>query len=196
MSGATPFVRPPWAWPLSVWSVLVEGPTVEPLTLDEAKLRAGLDWTPGDPRDPLLEDFIRAARAQVEQDTGLALLTQTRDVYVLVPAAALPSQTQPTQSITPLLPTRATVARPWPYQPGRLAVFDPAWDAPASYRVVAGWPNPAALRAEAPTLLHAVGLLVAHYATLGRDLARTEPTSPVVHGYEDAIAAHRLIWVP
>src|SRR5258705_9577128 len=85
---AVTFIQPPfWAQgprayavaPHAV-SVLVTPPALEPLTLDQGKLRAGLDWVAGDPRDALMTGFIQAARSQVEQDTGLALLTQTRDV--------------------------------------------------------------------------------------------------------------------
>src|SRR5262245_24487473 len=100
------FVRAPWASPQSCYSVLIAGPTEEPITLDEAKLRAGLDWEPGDPRDALMQGFIAAARNQVEQDTGLALLTQTREVTVLVPPGGgvvpLPMQALPLQAITDL----------------------------------------------------------------------------------------------
>jgi len=193
------FVPAPWTSPQSVWSVLVEAPTAEPLTLDEAKLRAGLDWLPGDPRDAMLADWIAAARAQVEQDTGLALLTQTRDVYLSPTCAGsvvpLPSQCQPVQSIDELAPTRR-VGVP-PFRPGASLWFaaSAVVDDGPTFRVVAGWPDAATLRRQAPSLLHAVGLLVAHYATLGRDLARTDETTPVVFGYDAAIAAYRLVWV-
>jgi len=77
------FVPAAWYLPSQgVTSTLVIAPTEEPLTLDEAKLRAGLDWVAGDPRDALMTGFIAAARAKVEHDTGLALLTQTRNVLV------------------------------------------------------------------------------------------------------------------
>ena len=64
--------------------------------------------------------------------------------------------------------------------------------------VVAGWPNVAALAAEAPTLIHAVGLLVAHMLTLGKDLAITGAVAAISEtpqGFEDCIAPHRLMWV-
>src|SRR5436190_19232784 len=106
-----PFIQPPfWAReglggrpiaPHAV-SVLVTPPSVEPLTLDDAKLRANLDWVAGDPRDALMSGFIAAARSKVEQDTGLALLTQTRDVYldaVQGRTIDLPSQSRPLQSV-------------------------------------------------------------------------------------------------
>jgi hypothetical protein len=42
-------------------------------------------------------------------------------------------------------------------------------------------------------LVQAVGLLTAHYATLGRDLALSGTMTPVPMGYEEAIAPYRLI---
>jgi hypothetical protein len=196
---ATPFIAVPWTSPSAVRSVLVEGPTEEPLTLDEAKQRAGLDWLAGDPRDAMLQDWIRAARAQVEHDTGLALLTQTRDIYfgaAIGPIVPLPSQAQPVQSIAPIDPARAGAVLPCsPWTAG--AVQSAYVSGAAAVRVIAGWPTPAALRAEAPTLLHAVGLLVAHYATNGRDLmgdtVGQRALTPL--GYADAIAPYQLIWV-
>jgi hypothetical protein len=195
---AASFVRPPWSSPAAVWSVLVAGPAEEPLTVADAKLRAGLDWLAGDPRDLMLEDFIRAARAHVEHDTGLALITQTRDVYVDAPAGCivpLPSQTQPTQSLEALTvePTRALVAPFGPYVAG---VTYGITAAPVAYRVVAGWPSAAVLRLEAPALYHAVALLVAHMATAGRDAVSVGAAPAIMpFGYEDAVAPHRLVWV-
>jgi hypothetical protein len=169
------FVRAPWDTPRGVYSVLLVPPAIEPLTVDEAKLRAGLSWPPADPREGLMAEFIKAAREQVERDTGLALLTQTREVHVAaeLPAGApvpLPPQCTPVQS---LVESGATV-----------------------YRIVAGWPDAATLKAEAPLLVHAVGLLAAHYATFGRDLATTEGANVVPLGYADAIQPYRLEVLP
>lgn len=193
------FVRPPWQSPAAVWSVLVAGPAEEPLTVADAKLRAGLDWLAGDPRDLMLEDFIRAARVHVEHDTGLALLTQTRDVYLEagdpVCVVPLPSHTQPTQSIEALTPAPSgPVGVPWAYVPGVHATITTS--GAASYRVVAGWPTAAALRLEAPGLYHAVALLVAHMATAGRDAVSVGAAPAIMpFGYEDAVAPYRLVWV-
>lgn len=56
------FIQPPfWAtgYPRTTAphaiSVLVTPPVLEPLTLADAKIRAGLDWVVGDARDPLLD---------------------------------------------------------------------------------------------------------------------------------------------
>jgi hypothetical protein len=168
------FVRTPWSQPTAVYSVLVVPPSEEPLTLPEAKLRAALDWPDGDPRDALMRDVLAAARAKVELDTELALLTQTRDVFVSLPVDyvgpfPIPAQCTPAQSLTP---------------------FD------GGYRVVAGWPSAALLRAQAPLLVQAVGLLVAHWSTLGRDLAVSTSVALVPQGYAEAVDAHRLMWVP
>ena len=188
---ATEFIRPPWASPAGVSSILLEPPAAEPLTLDEAKLRAGLDWAAGDPRDGLMDGFIKAARQKVEADSGLALLEQTRRVYISAAAGEpmpIPAQTIPTVSIT----ADDGSAPP--------EFVDGAWTFPAGYTgtltVVAGWPDAAALAAEAPLLVHAVGLLVAHMATLGRDLASIDETFLLPLGYEDAIQPYRLMRIP
>jgi uncharacterized phiE125 gp8 family phage protein len=195
---ATPFISPPWQSPLAVSSVLVIGPTEEPLTLADGKLRAGLDWPAGDPRDDLMNAFIAAARSQVEQDTGLALLTQTRaityapitdpEAYILLPA-----QAWPVQSVTS--PTGQVVT--FTTDPLRRGLMVTPLDVSGTWQIVAGWPDAAALKAEAPLLVQAVGLLTAHYATLGRDLAsEARHMETVPQGYDACIAPYRLIWVP
>jgi hypothetical protein len=197
MSPATPFISAPWQQPLGMFSLLVEAPTEEPLTLAEGKLRAGLDWPASDPRDALMEGFISAARSQVEQDTGLALLTQTRSItyapttdplaYVL-----LPPQAWPVQSVT--APTGLVNFRLNPAT--RALQFPTPMDVAGTWQIVAGWPDAATLKAEAPLLVQAVGLLTAHFATLGRDLAsEARHMEFVPMGYEECIAPYRLIWV-
>jgi uncharacterized phiE125 gp8 family phage protein len=61
-----------------VRSVITTAPTVEPVTLDEAKdhLRRsdGVD-------DAMIESLIPAARMKLERDISRALITQTRDIY-------------------------------------------------------------------------------------------------------------------
>lgn len=182
---------------------------VEPLTLAQGKLRASLDWVDGDPRDALMTGFIAAARSKVEQDTGLALLLQTRDVlFDALPRQGpiiLPSQSRPLQAVTSIAsidtsdvvhtldPVNYVVdlasarvglslAGVWPTD---LRPFQP-W----AIRIVSGWPSVAALQAAAPLLVHAVGLLTAHYATLGRDLASLDPATEVPQGYADVISSY------
>jgi uncharacterized phiE125 gp8 family phage protein len=157
-----------------------------------------------------MTQFIAAARAQVEQDTGLALLTQTREVTLVVPVSGgtvpLPPHCTPLQEITEL------TASPAIGSSARL-VLDPrvhlqvgtsgsvtflSWPADAgiaTLRVIAGWPDRAALLAEVPLLIQAVGLLTAHFATLGRDLASGTPATKVRMGYDEAIEPYRLVWV-
>jgi len=86
---------------------------------------------------------------------------------------------------------------PLPPQCTPLQSIEPAdGSAAAVYRIVAGWPDAATLKAEAPLLVHAVGLLVAHYATFGRDLITAEGATVVPLGYSDAIQPHRLEVLP
>jgi hypothetical protein len=214
-SGVTPgpFIVPPWAQPRACYRQLVTLPAEEPLTVDEAKLRAAMSWavtTPPDPRDQLLTDFITAARAKVENDTGLALLTQVHDLYILdnVYAIPLPMLCTPTQSVEDVTPTVTLYdasapppcVPPWP----GWGWYDGCWYIPSVYaagtvlRVTAGWETVADLKAQAPGLYHAVGLLVAHYATLGRDLAITgavASVNTVPETYEDTIQPYKLVWV-
>jgi len=182
---------------------------VEPLTLEQGKLRAGLDWTSPDPRDALMQSFISSARQHVERRTELALLAQTRDVYFDAIASwviDLPSLCKPLQSVVTVqwfdTAGGAHVLDPASYLvdtvsgrigltsavtwPSGLRTFQ-AWN----IRVIAGAPSIAEIPAP---LLQAVGLLVGHLATLGRDLAvaTTSSVLEVPQGFEDTIAP----WVP
>src|SRR5262245_8449122 len=188
-------------------SVLVNAPNPV-LTLDEAKLRAGLDWTSPDPRDALMMDFVAAAANHVELDTALALLEQTRDVFVygaLPVEVVLPARSRPLRSVTSIAyvdadgapqtgPVSAyaidsvrgrsalVVGSGWPLN---TAPFE-QW----TIRIVAGWQTPDLLPS---ALIQAIGLLVAHWATLGRDLASVETISELPYGYEDCVAAYRPV---
>lgn len=203
MTPATPFVSAPWQQPLSVSSVLVDGPTVEPLTLADGKLRAGLDWPAGDPRDDLMLGFIQAARSQVEQDTGLALLTQTRDITFTDIGSTtwlpLPVQAWPVQSL--IAPTGLRVD-PSMFRSDprvRAVQWSTSMGIAGTWRIVVGWPTVDALKAEAPLLVQAVGLLTAHYATFGRDVAaegRGEVPTLIPYGYEACISPYVRIWIP
>jgi hypothetical protein len=202
------FLIPAWAQPRAVYTQLITPPTEEPLTVEEAKTRAAMSWPttiPPDPRDQMTADFIRTARAKVELDTGLALLTQTRIVTFMLPASLelpqimpLPANCTPLQSISDV-PARAIRER----MPGtgRLTISGLMFTTPLEETVVecvAGWPSVEALKAEAPGLVQAVGLLVAHYLTLGRDLAISGSVAyvnTVPEGYEALIEPYRLIWV-
>jgi uncharacterized phiE125 gp8 family phage protein len=86
-------------------SVLVTPPESEPIDLATAKLYARLTGTD---LDGLIPGFITSARMQVEQETGLALIEQTRDVSydaIAGPILTLPSQSRPLQSVTSITST-------------------------------------------------------------------------------------------
>jgi uncharacterized phiE125 gp8 family phage protein len=183
---------------------------VEPLTVAEGKLRAGLVWEELDEREALMTGFIAAARAKVEQDTGLALLTQVRDVYLdaLSGTIQLPMQSLPLQSVSSVTYTDTddalqtvtsdqyvvdvgsgriglALAGSWPTD---LRPFQPI-----VIRIVSGYRTIAEIP---PLLIHAVGLLTAHYATVGRDLTTLGTiiaTTP--QGYDDAISSYLPVTV-
>lgn len=187
----------------------------QPLTLAQGKLRAGLDWVDGDPRDELMTGFIAAAASKVEQDTGLALFTQTRDIYldsVQRRTINLPAQSRPLQAVTSIksTDTAGTVNTLDPsnyvvdFASGRIGLsvsgvwpIDLRYFQPWVIRIVSGWPSQELLAAAAPGLVHAVGLMTAHYATAGRDVATIARGTPeeMPFGYEDAIAPYRLVVV-
>lgn len=187
---------------------------VEPLTLAEGKLRAGLDWEDGDARDALMAGFITAARAKVEIDASVALLAQHRDVYLdAMPSTvfALPLLSRPLQAVVSLQATDLA---------GAVSTLDPAtytvdlvgariglvsgaaWPVglrllqPWVIRIVAGHPSVAALAAADPLLLQAVGLLTAHYATVGRDLTTVGTIATVPEGYADLLSSYIPVVVP
>lgn len=200
MADASAFIGAPWYMP-PVVSALKVAPTEEPLTLEQGKLRAGLDWPPGDPRDDLMKAFIAAARAKVELDTGLALLTQTRAItftegvswandsgVVPLPMQALPLQSLTDPSGVPFAAFLSGFAQRLP------AVYFASGFQSGTWLAVAGWKDAPTLLAEAPLLVQAVGLLVAHYATVGRDLSivgTSVVTTPM--GYDDCVDPYRLV---
>lgn len=217
------FFEPPfWAtgrWgrplPLHGVAVLTVPPTVEPLTLAQGKLRAGLDWADGDPRDDLMLGFIQTARARVEKDTGVALPLQTYQVRfdnlpwgrpIVLPWRPVVSATVSTidlAGVTHVLDPSVYVLDPSSVAPVPARLGFPlstvfAWPTdlrtfqPWLLEIVVGLPDVPTLQAQAPELVHAVGLLTAHYATVGRDIAAVERVSGITvpYGYEDAIASY------
>lgn len=180
-------------------------PAVEPLSLADAKLRAGMTYTSPDERDALLLGFVAAARAKVELDTGYALLEQTRVVWLDVlygNVLELPWQSVPLQSVESVVTTDvnglATTLDPATYlvdlASARIALAPgQAWPTQLNYfqpweiTIVAGWPDVASLTAAAPLLVQAVGLLTAHLATAGRDLMATGTVMEVPHGYRELL---------
>lgn len=186
----------------------------EPLTLDEGKLRAGQDWDDDDARDALMSGFISAARSKVEQDTGLALLAQTHDLYYdAVPWAswtqpiALPDQSRPLQAVLSFKSTDtggvSQTLDPAQYvvdvASGRIGLalgglwpIDVRPFQPFVIRIVSGWSSVAQIP---PLLVHGVGLMTAHYATAGRDVAEIMRGVAIEmpYGYDDAIGPYQLL---
>jgi uncharacterized phiE125 gp8 family phage protein len=195
-------------------SVLVTPPVLEPLTVEQAWLRAGLPiWTPDVARDALMTNLIAAARSKVEQDSGRALLTQTRDVSLDAISGrtiSLPAPSTPLQAVTSIKSTD-TAGIQHTLDPAHYDVdlasarigltLGGAWPTdlrpfqPYVLRIVAGYASVALLTAAEPMLVHLVGRLVAHYATLGRDLASVDAATLVPFGYEDDIAPYRPVVV-
>lgn len=188
-----------------------------PLTLAEGKLAAGLDWLDGDPRDAQMMTFIGSATEKVQNDTGLILLLQTFDVFLdAMPLARWPLALpwRPVAAVTSLdyvdaAGDRHAVEVGGTYEldpggaaplPARLALSTfGVWPTdlrpfqPWVLRLVAGWPSVAEIP---PSLVHAVAMLTAHYATVGRDLVQVGTivaTTPL--GYADVIAPYQLVVV-
>lgn len=186
-------------------------PYTEPLTIEEGKLVAGQTWDQDDLRESLMRGWIAAARSKVEQDTGLALLTQTRDIYLDSwpgPVFTLPPQSLPLQSVTSVKSvdtsgvtnTLAVDQYLVDTTSGRVGLSDiGSWPTdlrgfqPIVVRIVSGYTSVALIP---PLLLHAVRLLVGHFATLGRDLASIESIEAVPYGYDDAVAPYAQVTVP
>jgi uncharacterized phiE125 gp8 family phage protein len=186
----------------------------EPLTLDEGKLRAGLDWLDGDPRDALMRNFIAGARRQVEFDTHLAVRLQVRDVFVDDLSYGLgwpdgphwPGQSLPLAAVLEVSyvdqdgDTHVVDASVYEVDraSGRLALAPgQSWPtaslrtlSPWVVRIASGWPTLAAIPAD---LIDAIGLLTAHRATTGRDLATSGASvNTVPMGYDSLIEGYRM----
>jgi uncharacterized phiE125 gp8 family phage protein len=87
-------------------AVLYSGPAAEPLTYAEAKLWLRL---PDDTDQTLVTSLIAEARAKIEQDTGLKLITQSWDVYFdAFPEDAIFLPVEPLLSVTSLKVTSVT----------------------------------------------------------------------------------------
>ena len=190
---------------------------VDPLTLADGKLVAGLEWADGDARETLLRRWLAQARSQVQQDTGVVPLLETYDVYF----DALPSDSTPIRlpwrpvvsvvSVSAIDPDDVLEAlddvnyhldpgsdSPMPARVGLSDVG--AWPTdlrsfqPYVLRIVVGYPSVARVP---PWFAHAMGLLTAHYATVGRDLTTVGTIiEETPQGYRDVIAPYQLVVVP
>jgi uncharacterized phiE125 gp8 family phage protein len=186
---------------------------VEPLTLAQGKLRAGLDWADGDPRDALMLGFLAMARSQVQHDTGVVPLLQTYDVYFdALPPGRMPialpwrpvAAVTSVQSIDSAEVLQTLAVANYTLDPGseqptpaRVALSEiGVWPTdlrsfqPYVLRIVVGFASVALIP---PWFVHAVGLLTAHYATLGRDLASADPATAIPFGYAETIAPYQLV---
>lgn len=214
------FIQPPF-WsrdegysrraPMHATSVLVTPPAItEPMDLATAK---GYARITGTDLDTLFPGWIAAARQQVEQDTGLALPTQTRDLaFDALPsglwrAIELPAQSTPLQSVTNIKYTTwdnvLTTIDPSAYVvdltslPARigLSVTGAFWPVdgrpfqPWTMRIVSGYVDVAHIP---PLLVRAVGLLVGYYANEGSDRFTA---ANMKDQYDEAISPFKLMTV-
>jgi uncharacterized phiE125 gp8 family phage protein len=196
-------------------AILVTPPVIVPLTLEQGKQRAGLDWAPGDARDAMMTGWLATARHQVEEDTGIALFTQTWDVLLDAWPSSFELPRRPVQSVIVTsydsagvvhtldpsnyligpssvapVPTRLALS-PTGSWPTDLRTFQP-W----AVRFVAGFTTLELLQATAPGLIDAVGILVAHAATAGRDRFQGFGSQLALRDeYEEKIAPYRLVVV-
>jgi uncharacterized phiE125 gp8 family phage protein len=186
------------------WRV-VDAATAEPLTVGELYSRARI--VPGDEEDQtLVESYIKAAREQVERDTGCALPTQTIAIgYDRIEPGPYRLPMPPCQAVTNVIYMDANggsteldvdlaIAQlDIVSMPARLLFTPGAFNGlpapvaiqPLGLVATVGWKP-----AELPELLkQAVGLLAAHYLTAGRDRTVIGTSVMVMPaGYEDAIA--------
>lgn len=182
--------------------MLLTPPVLAPLTLAEAKLRAGLDWPAGDPREAQMTRWLQTAVSQVERDTGIALLEQTHVDGIVREALTCRSVMLSVRPVVSVVITDAigTVFADDLYTvepssvdptPARLRIASGGyWPEGLVATIVAGFQTVEDLQAHAPLLVDAVGILVAHLATSGRDrftemLTRDE--------YLDKISSYQLV---
>ena len=190
---------PPGEWGRNPVSTMLTPPTEEPITVAEAKLRAGLDWPTTDPREDLMKKFLATARRKVETDACLAFLTQERQIQYDAVPAVLQLPVRPLQAVSIGITYQdgsTTTLDPSAYlvdlAGGRIAFVTPPTNLrvfqPWTFTVTAGYED---VDDVPPELVHLVGILVAHYATLGRDLALVDEMFQVPYGYDDLIAPWR-----
>jgi uncharacterized phiE125 gp8 family phage protein len=199
-----------WAsTPIRWTSQVVAPPEIEPMTLDEVKRFARID---SDDENALLTLLLKAARDKVEQDTGVALLTQTRDLFMdraptVVEPFVLPFP--PLQEVVSLTATHAdgttTVVDEDDYlvSDGQLSLAeDSVWPEdlrvvqPWTLRVIVGYETPEDIP---PALVRAVALLAAHFAGPGRDLVIGSTgylAAPMPMGYDACVESYTRVVLP
>lgn len=189
--------------------VLFAGPTLEPVTVQEAT-----DWAriTESSEDDLVDGLIRSARAHVEQLTGRALITQTWDLYCDefpeqfdIPKPPLQSvsfikYTDATGTVQTLASTEYTVDAKC--EPGRIVpAYGKTWPSTqyvpnaVQVRFVAGY-GPAALDidARAPELRQAIGVLVATMYEQ-RETNTDQQMVDVPEAFYQLVNQHRIYWL-
>jgi uncharacterized phiE125 gp8 family phage protein len=174
---------------------IVTAPAVEPITPAELLDRARLTGSDAE-GSALLADYIAAARAQVEQDTGCALLSQTivvafdgtPTVLPWPPLQAVASASCPDAAGLPQPIDPATFRVDSVSVPARIAWTTPP-AGPVTLELLVGWTQ-ATLP---PPLKQAVGLLATHYLTYGRDRVAVGGVVEMPAGYAEAIAPYTLV---
>lgn len=183
--------------------VLTSGPSLEPITVAEAKAHLRLDATV---EDILIASLILTSRLHIEAALGLALITQSwrlqLDAWPTGAAVTLPLH--PVSSLTSVrttaadgtvasLPSTATLLDPGP--PARIIRTGPTWPqvtAPASgiaLTFVAGF-GPAAADVPAP-IRHALLLLVAHWFEHRDPIEIGEPDTAIPKAVSDLLRPYR-----
>ncbi|MEM7695011.1 MAG: head-tail connector protein [Pseudomonadota bacterium] len=185
-------------------AVLLSGPAGEPVTRDEAKAHARIDGTDEDAR---VDALIAAARADVENRTGRALMTQSwRIVKDCVPRGGIvrlnPSPVISVDQVTVYGPDGAAeIVSPSEYlvdlvsSPGRLKLgLGRFWGTRAmnglEVDVTVGYGATAEL-VPAP-LKHAMQMLVAYWFEQREAGAIAAVAGPVAHSVAALCAPYRL----
>lgn len=189
--------------------VLFQGPTLEPVTVQEAT-----DWAriTNSSEDDLVEGLIRSARAHVEQLTGRALLTQTWDLYLDCFPEQIDVPRPPLQAVTYIKYTDAngtlqTLASSEytvdaKAEPGRIVpAYGKSWPGTryepnaVQVRFVAGYgPEASDVDAKAPELRQAIGVLVATMYEQ-RETNTDQLVTDVPEAFTQLIAQHRMYWL-
>ncbi len=139
----------------------------------------------------------------------MALLTQTHVVLIEATGCRFNLPRRPVQSVViEAVDPDTGVVTAWsaiPYaletggiepRPARLTTSRYHWPSDLRATIVCGFTTVELLQAAAPGLVHAVGVLAAHYATIGRDLANPTSLAEPPLGFSDLISDYTLVTVP
>lgn len=200
---------PPTNWPTRVALTVAVPPVEEPISLEEVRSWLRIDHEAEE--TSVLDALIRAARHQVEEDTGLKYLTQTVDQTVdRVPCGWEPLQLYvgPVQSVTSVtvyssadvssVLSGSTYFVDTSRRAARLCLTTgSAWPTDLRYqvaavvRVVAGY---AGISSIPEPLIHALRLLIEHWHDdCEGDASQMAPG--ISMAYESLIRPYRLEWL-